>query len=106
VKAVVGRLTHYRLGALSLGWFVFFSGRILLFLPPLIRILTLVALLTALMAGLIALLLLAPVALVSSVFLLLIALILLLSVHLKLPPWVRIRRENSVAWMSPIVTVS
>jgi hypothetical protein len=55
---------------------------ILLLLPPLIWILTLVALLPALVAGLIALLLLPPVALVSSVFLLLIALVLLLRVHL------------------------
>jgi hypothetical protein len=40
-----------------------------------------VALLTALVAGLIALLLLAPIALVAKILLLLIALILLLSVH-------------------------
>jgi hypothetical protein len=65
------------MAALSL-WFVFFSRLILLFLPPLIWILTLVALLSALMAGLIALLLLA---LVSKVLLLLVALIFLLGVH-------------------------
>ena len=58
---------------LSLSWLlvVLFSGLVLLFLPPLIRILTLVTLLAPLMAGLIALLLLALVRLVPLVFLLL-----------------------------------
>jgi len=74
---------------LSLVWLVLlFAGLVLLFLLPLIRILTLVPLLTSLVtgliAGLIALLLLAPVglvALVPKILLLLISLFLLLTVH-------------------------
>jgi hypothetical protein len=82
-------MTHYPTchptpGALSLSWFVLFTGLIVLFLVPLIWILTLVTLLASLVAGLIALLLLAPVrliALVPSVLLLLVSLFLLLVVH-------------------------
>ena len=71
---------------LSLGWLVLlFTGLVLLFLLPFAWILTLVTLLAPLMAGLIALLLLAPVRLVPlvpKVLLLLVSLFFLGRVHL------------------------
>jgi hypothetical protein len=79
------RLRH-RNTRLSLCWLVLlFAGLVLLFLLPLAWILTLVTLLAPLMAGLIALLLLAPVRLVSlvpKILLLLVSLFLLGRVHL------------------------